>query len=71
MESFKVVRISIVVALFIVLAKELEMKSLERVEIQDGKISTIMDPMNGLKGINFLFFLITIDLERNNILHLS
>ena len=56
MKYFTVASICIVVVLFITLAKEIEMKSLERAEIQDGQLRTIMDPMTDLKGINFLSF---------------
>ena len=51
MKYFTVASICIVVVLFIALAKEIEMKSLARAEIQDGKLRTITDPMTDLKDI--------------------
>ena len=51
MKYFTVASICIVVVLFIALAKEIEMKSLARAEIQDGKLRTITDPMTNLKDI--------------------
>ena len=56
MKYFTVGIICIVLGLFIALEKEVEMKSLERVEIQDGKLRTVTDPMTSLKGIHFLSF---------------
>ena len=55
MKYFTVASICIVVVLFIALAKEIEMKSLARAEIQDGKLRTITDPMTDLKDMNFLY----------------
>ena len=52
MKYFTVASICIVVVLFITMAKEIEMKSLERTKIQDGHFRTIIDPMTDLKGIN-------------------
>ena len=52
MKYFTVASICIVVVLFIALAKEIEMKSLARAEIQDGKLRTITDPMTDLKDMN-------------------
>ena len=53
MKYFTVASICIVVVLFITMAKEIEMKSLERTKIQDGHFRTIIDPMTDLKGINW------------------
>ena len=51
MKYFTVGIICIVLGLFISSLKEAEMKSLDRVEIQDGEVRTIKDPMTSLKGI--------------------
>ena len=56
MKYFTLGIICIVLGLFISLFKDAEMKSVDRVEIQDGKLRTITDPMTSLKGINVLSF---------------
>ena len=56
MKYFTVGIICIVLGLFISSLKEAEMKSLDRVDIQDGKVRTIKDPITGLKGIIFSSF---------------
>merc|ERR1719167_216732 len=49
MKYFTVGIICMVLGLFISSLKEAEMKSLDRVDIQDGKVRTIKDPITGLK----------------------
>ena len=56
MKYFTLGIICIVLVLFISSFKDAEMKSVDSVEIQDGKLHAITDPMTSLKGINVLYF---------------
>ena len=56
MKYFTLGIIFIVLGLLISSFKDAEMKSFDRVEIQDDKLHAITDPMTGLKGINVLSF---------------